>query len=75
MTIAALIARLEREGRPVTNCDPQDVARIQGFNDGLRHAIAIAKGALVTEALRELRDAPAVDMRGVVAFDLSDGES
>ncbi len=67
MTIAALIARLERSGRPIVNCDPQDVARRQGFNAGLAFAIGVLRGELVNEGLRELRDAP--------AFDLSDGES
>ena len=73
MTVDQLIARLERDRFAIDNTDPLDVAYRRGFNAAMAHVIGIVRGERVTSALRELRDAPAVDMRP--AFDLSDGES
>ena len=75
MSALDLIARLERDRFAIDTTEPLEVAWRRGWNAHANHVLGLLRGKQITEALRELRDAPAVDMRGVVPFDLSDGES
>ena len=77
VTLPEMLERLDRDRYAIDNSDPVDVAYRRGWNAHAKHTISWLRGELVTVGLRELRDAPAVDMCGTVEFDLSEtgGES